>query len=73
MNQFKRILSILALACMAVFVIAVVVLFAMGKLAEHPVWIYGPMGAFLVLGLLALAIHKIQEYAIEKRREQEKE
>jgi len=73
MNQFKRILSILALMCMAVFIVAVIVLFAMGKLAEHPVWVYGPMGAFLVLGLLTLAIHKLQQYAEEKRLEQEKE
>jgi len=73
MNQFKRIISILALICMAVFIVAVILLFAMGKLAEYPVWIYGPMGAFLVFGLLALAIHKIQQLAEEKRREQEKE
>ena len=73
MNQFKRILSILALACMAVFIVAVLVLLLMGKLAQHPVWVYGPMGAFLVLGLLALAIHKIQQYAEEKRKENSKE
>ena len=72
MNQVKRILSVLALACMAVFILAVLVLLVLGKLGQYPVWIYGPLAAFLMFGLTALAINKLQQLAAEKRKEQDK-
>ena len=71
MNQVKKILAYLALASMAVFILAVLVMLLTGQLGQYPAWIYGPLAAFLMFGLTALLIRKLQQFAEEKRREQE--
>lgn len=71
MNRFKKILAILALASIAVFVIAVLALLVVGKLAEYPGWIYGPMSVFLLCGLTAICINYLQKRAEKQRRQEE--
>lgn len=70
-DKIKRILAILALACMAVFLGAVMVLLITGQLGQHPVWIYGPLSCFLLLGLTSILINWLQKKAAEEKQKQE--
>lgn len=70
-NQCKRILALLALACAAVFILSVLVLTIAGQLVEQSGWVYGSMSVFLALGLTALLINWLQKRA-EKQKEQDK-
>ena len=72
MNIIKKALAWVGLAAMAVFIIATVVLFVSGKLAENLVWIYAPLSVFLIAGLGALLIRYLQERAERARQEQQK-
>lgn len=71
LNHIKRIMSVLALVCMAVFVVAVPVLLVMGKLVEWSAWVIGPFCAFLILGMATLGLNWLMKKLAEKRGEQE--
>ena len=66
----KKVLAILALLCVAVFVITVILFTASGRLAENLMWVIGSLSAFLALGLTTLAIRWLQD---RKARELEEE
>lgn len=68
MNLIKKALAWIGLAAMAVFIVATIVLFASGKLAENLVWIYTSLSVFLVAGLGALLIRYLQNRAEEERK-----
>lgn len=71
-DKIKRILAIAALICAAVFVVAVIALTITGQLEAQRGWVYGPITAFLMLGLTALLINWLQKKAAEHKEEQEK-
>lgn len=70
-DKIKRILAILALICAAVFVAAVIILTITGQLAAQRGWVYGPLTAFLMLGLTSLLINWLQKKAAERKQESE--
>lgn len=73
MNQVKRVLAIIALACVAVTLVAFVVVLVQGKLQEHFAWVMVPGCAFLTVGLVALAINWLQKLKAEAKREREQQ
>ena len=67
LNQLRKLLSVLALASMAVFVIAVPVLLVMGRLKEYSAWIIGPFCSFMMLSMAALGLNWLMKKLAEKR------
>lgn len=72
MEMIKKLLAWAALACMAVFIVAVVVLTVSGTLQANFAWAGIPLTLFLLLGGCSLLIRWTQQQIAEKKAAAEK-
>lgn len=68
-EALKKVLAVLALLCMAAFILSILVLIVTGQMQEKMSLVMIPLSLFLMFGLLALAINWLMKLREEKLRE----
>ena len=73
LKTLQKLFALVALAFMAAFVVAVIVLSVAGTIQQNNIWVYGTLSGFLLFGVAAIILRWAERKIREKQEREAKQ